>query len=296
MIDHQPVEHSDNKLRIMLVNDDGINAPGLVAMEHAVIRAFKNDKENVEILVAAPAREQSAVSHGISLYRDIDIQKLDATHYAIDGTPADCVKIAINHIWPDVRPDLVIAGVNRGQNIGTCVLYSGTVAAAMEAAMSGIPAVAVSLAFLDIFRVSADAAERPAMFDQLALLARKPEEYAFAAQFGTEVARFALETSLPQGLILNVNVPFLPEDEIRGVHVCAMGDAWFSDAFKQGMDETWRNVGAAMIPGSGDKIVDDHALEFERSISISPLHFDMTAYWYMDILKGRFDHKKNSAN
>ena len=274
--------------RLLLVNDDGIDAPGLVAMEAAMKTQFEHYHHPVEIFVAAPAHEQSAVAHGISLYRELKIEKRSPHHFAVYGTPADCVKVAVSHLWTDRKPDLVVSGINRGQNVGTCVLYSGTVAAAMEAAMMGIPAVAVSLAFLDIFTVDEMSEDRPALFDQLGKLARHPEDYDFAARIGAGVAQRAMDRTLPRGVALNVNVPYLPEDEIQGLRVCAMSDAWFNDEFKQGESGLWRNIGSVLTPGTGDFVQDDRVLEHHRSVSVTPLHFDLTAHRFLPMLESWF--------
>lgn len=274
--------------RILLVNDDGIDAPGLLAMECAVRELFAAENVAAEIFTVAPAHEQSAVSHGISLYRDIGIRQIDEHHFAIAGTPADCVKVAIAHLRKDRKPDLVISGINRGQNVGTCVLYSGTIAAAMEAALCGVPAIAVSLAFLDIFTVDEMEGNRPALFDQLAKLARTPEDYAYAARFAAGVALNAVRRGLPRGVVLNINVPYLPEREIAGVQVCPMGDAWFTDEFRETETGAWRNIGSVLIAGTGSQTPDDHVLERHRAISVTPLHFDMTAHRFLPQLQTWF--------
>ena len=136
-----------------------------------------------------------------------------------------------------------------------------------------------------------DDKERPALFEQLSVMARSPEEYAYAARFGASVCRQVSERGLPFGTVLNVNVPFLPEEEIRGVHVCAMSDAWFSDTFRQSENGSWRNIGSSMVPGSGDRVYDDHALEQHRSIAVTPLQFDMTSYRFLPQLESWFDDR-----
>src|SRR5215203_2727021 len=124
--------------RILVTNDDGIHARGIVALAGALERLG-------EVFVVAPAHEMSAASHSITLTRPLRIDRIDEHHFAIDGTPTDCVTLAMGHILKDLRPDIVLSGINRGPNLGDDTTYSGTVAGALEATIHGLPGIAVSL-------------------------------------------------------------------------------------------------------------------------------------------------------
>lgn len=274
-------------MRILLSNDDGVEAPGLWALYEAVSRIG-------EVTVVAPASERSATGHAISVYNELTLRQLmrEGTPwaYALDGTPADCVKMALSVIMRNTPPDLVISGINRGQNTGTSILYSGTVAAAREATMSGVPAVAVSLAVTaplpDVEPVGGGK-EGP-FSPPPAELARRPEDYAAAARFSARLAPLVAERGLPQGTLLNVNVPMLPEQEIGGVVVSKMGRSIFVDEFQVTGEVSgsvsYRNIGDRLVPSPEGDDWDDLVLH-QRKISVSPLHYDLTDYSFLDQLR-----------
>jgi 5'-nucleotidase len=168
-------------LSILITNDDGIHSPALASLEAAV-------RHLGTVTVVAPDRERSATSHGITLDESVRYQQLTANRFAVSGTPADCVIVALMRIL-EKPPDLVISGVNRGHNLGTDILYSGTVAAAFEAASQGIPAIAVS--------------------------AHAGADHVSAAQVAARVAAEVLERGLPPDVILNVNYPLEWNGEFR---------------------------------------------------------------------------------
>ena len=266
--------------RILISNDDGIDAPG--------IRALHDELALVaDTLVVAPVSERSAVGHGISVHNQITMETRERNGvpygYAIDGTPADCVKMGLFSIWKDSLPDLVISGINRGQNTGTSILYSGTVAAALEGALAGIPSIAVSLAFLELY----DATEE-ATFVRLQTMARNPDDYRPAARFAARLALHVARRGLPRGILLNVNYPFVPESEVAGVAVSKMGHSIFIDEFRLLGEEAgisaYRNVGNQMIPSPTGEDWDDHVLA-RHQISVTPLHYDLTGHHYMDELR-----------
>ncbi len=173
--------------RLLLTNDDGIEAAGLRALEEALAPLG-------EVSVVAPREERSAASHSISLRRTLEFLRLDERRWAVDGTPADAVILALHHLF-DFRPDLVISGINHGPNLGKDVHYSGTVGAAAEAVLNGIPAIAVSLC------------------------ARPPFEFEQAAAFAARVARQALSHGIPKGVLLNVNVPRPWSNGVRATRI-----------------------------------------------------------------------------
>src|SRR5690606_18390787 len=189
------------------------DAPGLWAL-------YQEISKIADTIVMAPVTERSAVGHGISVYNNVTlrrhIREEQEWGYGLDGTPADCVKMALSTIMKDNPPDLVISGINRGQNTGTSILYSGTVAAALEATMAGLPAIAISQA-LWVTDPDPDAPGRPApthTSDIVKALARQTNDYNAAAKFAQRLALQVVENGLPAGVLLNVNVPMLPEEKI----------------------------------------------------------------------------------
>lgn len=196
-------------MRILVSNDDGIQSPGL----HALVEAVRGIGE---VWVVAPDREQSAVGHAITLSDPIrlipwdDVQGAEHT-YAISGTPADCIKLALTELMPE-PPDIVVSGINRGENTGISIIYSGTVSAATEGTINGIPSVALSL---DSF-TSPD-------FTSAAVVARR-------------VVELVAERGLPEDTLLNVNIPNLPIEDFKGFRVARQGRARFQETFMKRAD------------------------------------------------------------
>ncbi len=247
---------------IVCSNDDGVEARGLRALAEALSAVG-------EVVVCAPDREQSATSHSISLHRPLRLQKREPwgdgkiQRWAVDGTPTDAVYIAVNHILKDRKVDLVASGINRGANLAHDVLYSGTVSAAMEAVVLGIPAFAVSL----VGRV-----ER--------------RDYQPAAQFGRALAEQMAKRALPEGTLLNVNVPV---GEPRGVAITRIGRRAYSANVVEKLDPRGRAyywIGGDEqahqdVPGS-----DCNAVFDDRFISVTPLHLDLTQHALVEELRG----------
>lgn len=273
-------------MRVLISNDDGVDAPGIWAL-------YQEISKIAETIVVAPVSERSAIGHAISVYNEITLRRHvreeTSWAYGVDGTPADCVKMALTSIMKDNPPDVVISGINRGQNTGTSILYSGTVAAALEATMSGFPAIAISLAVLAPFKGEPlSEHERQAEFKASSTLARKPEDYMAAARFAAKLTRVVARRGLPKGVLLNVNVPFVPEDMINGVVVSKMGQSVFLDEFKV-VSETsevigYRNVGDTMVPSKHGDVWDDLVLD-QNKISITPLHYDLTHHHFVEELQ-----------
>lgn len=249
--------------RILLANDDGIDAPGLQALYNQI-------KTIGEVTVIAPDGEQSAVSHAVSLFSEMHLRKVfreaNLWGYALAGTPVDCVKLAVTKIMKDAPPHLVISGINRGQNTGNSILYSGTVAAAIEAAMFGIPSIAASL---HCHRV-----EQP--------------HFAFAAKFIRALALRVLEHGLPKDVLLNVNFPNVSEEEINGIVVSRQGQSMYVDLYKEVREEgekiILRNVGEELIASNEGEDIDDFVI-FQNKVSITPLHYNLTFEPFRDELK-----------
>jgi 5'-nucleotidase len=232
-------------MRVLLSNDDGVHAPGLAALA----AAFAED----EVWVVAPDREQSASSHAISLHRPLRIHEVAPRWYAVDGTPTDAVYMGLNHVLRSARPDVVVSGINHGPNLGNDVLYSGTVAAAMEGALLGGAAMAVSLA------------------------GPPPHEFADAARFAVSLARRIASAPRSAPLLLNVNVPPGP---IRGYRFARLGRRTYGNEVVEKIDPRGRKY--YWIGGEGGPTNEDipgsdcNAVLLEGLVSVTPLHLDST--------------------
>jgi len=249
-------------MRLLLTNDDGVGAPGLAALYEGV-------RHLGEVTIVAPEVERSAVGHAITLSDPLRVSEHLGPEglraYAVSGTPADCVKIAVRAIM-ERPPDVVLSGINQGANVGTNVLYSGTVSAATEAAMLGIPAVALSLAD------------------------RHCRDFGPAAAFAGRIAREVHRRRLPAGISLNVNVPPLPPERIKGVAITRQGKLRVLEWFDRRIDPRDRiyywMAGEDTLDESADGSACDDAALREGFISVTPISFDLTA---ADILGGLAD-------
>jgi len=184
-------------MRILLTNDDGIHAPGLAVLEE-IARTLSDD-----VWVVAPETDQSGVSHSLSLNDPLRLREIDERHFAVKGTPTDCVIMGARHLMQERGPDLVLAGVNRGQNVAEDVTYSGTIAGAMEGTILGIPSIALSQAY------GATTRQRPF--------------WATAAQHSPDLIRRILAEGIPRNVLVNVNFPDCPPEEVKGVAVTMQG-------------------------------------------------------------------------
>jgi len=256
---------TDKTPRILLVNDDGYGAPGLWALYHRI-------QSIGEPVIVAPLREQSARSHAVTVRERMAVQEIEhdgrAVGYRVDGMPADCVKVALSLLYVG-QMDLVISGINAGSNVGHNILYSGTVAAAIEGAMYGLPALAVSLR---------DDRDAPTHFDAAACVARA-------------LALDVLGHGLPPDTILNVNVPDQPLEALRGMRLTRQGKEAYIDLFEleHGPDgEVWcvNRGGERLASRPGELPLDDLTLQ-ERYVSITPLHFDLTSAMGLETMRER---------
>lgn len=244
-------------MHIMVTNDDGIHAPGILALAAAM-------RELGEVTVVAPDRERSAAGHSLTLHSPLRVFELRAGFFAVDGTPTDCVNMGINSLLP-FRPDLVVSGINHGPNLGDDITYSGTVAAAMEATMMGIPAMAVSLA----------THERSGHFPA-------------AAEVALRLARQILANGLPPDTFLNVNVPDCPAQEMNPPLITRQGKRSFVGNIVDKTDPRGRKyywIGSEAPNFNDFEGTDFHALN-RRHVSITPLHLDLTNYESMKVLAG----------
>jgi len=244
---------------ILLANDDGIYAPGLYAL-------YTELKKIARMAIVAPDREQSAVGHAITLtdpLRTTVVRRHGGfCGYAVSGTPADCVKIGMVSLLKE-KPDLVVSGINLGGNMGINVIYSGTVSAATEGTMFGIPSIAVSL----------DTFEKP--------------NFVPAAKFIRKLVPLVIKNSLPKGILLNVNVPPLPTSKIKGVKITYQSKLSFREKFAKRVDprkRTYYWMAGVVKPPQESRAADYQAVK-EGYISITPVHYDMTAYEEMETLK-----------
>ncbi|MGA1194362.1 MAG: 5'/3'-nucleotidase SurE [Kiritimatiellia bacterium] len=247
--------------KILLSNDDGFHAPGLSALYHAV-------KDLAEVVVAAPDSQKSAVGHAITISDPIKVNPVTTpdgmSGYAIGGTPADSVKLAVLALMPDDPPDLVMSGINLGPNAGISIIYSGTVSAATEGTILGIPSIALSL----------NTFTNP-NWETAAHVAR------------TLVEKFKKE-SLPPDTLLNVNIPNCRIDELRGYEFATMGKSIFREVFHRRTDPRgnlyfWMDGDMELLPGQTG--TDVQALE-QNYVTMTPLAFDLTHHAMMEQLRG----------
>ena len=240
-------------LNILISNDDGIFARGLEILEEACRRVG-------DVTVVAPDREQSASSHALTMTRPLRPVKRSDGRYQVDGTPTDCVLLALETILDD-PPDIIFSGINHGSNMGEDVLYSGTVAAAMEGLSVGIPGVAFSF-----------------VGGKIELIETHAEWVATVAADICRVGDFPKET------VLNVNFPPIPGSDIKGVRVTKLGRRVYSDSLTR-MNDPWGRemfwIGAGKSSWSGDEESDFRAVA-EGYISVTPLHLDLTQYDHID--------------
>lgn len=247
------VSNSQGSLRILCTNDDGIHAPGLRLLAEVAGRLG-------DVTVVAPDRQQSASSHSLTLHRPLRVTEIEPARHVIDGTPTDCVLIAVNQLLAH-RPDFVFSGVNHGPNMGEDVLYSGTVAAAMEGTILGIPAIAVSVA----------GSESEDLGSYADLLHKMLERILGKSEFPSET-------------FLNINIPDLPPSEIKGVRITRLGRRVYSDTLLRREDPGGREyfwIGGGVSSWSGGEDSDFRALE-AGYVSITPMHLDLTNHRLID--------------
>ena len=244
-------------MRLLLSNDDGILARGLECLERAA-------RPLGDIWVVAPDREQSATSHSLTLHHPLRPIQLAEQRWQVDGTPTDCVMLAIEALLPE-RPDFVLSGINHGPNMGEDVLYSGTVAAAMEGLALGVPSIAVSFAGR-VLRSD------DAMLD------------AGVETLGKLLKHVMALPAFPKDTLLNVNLPMLPANEIKGVKLTRLGRRVFSDSLTPMKDPWGREIfwiGGGSVAWSGTEDSDFRAVK-DGYISVTPLHLDLTAKYRLE--------------
>jgi 5'-nucleotidase len=250
-------------MHILVTNDDGVTTNGLLALAQSM-------RELGKVSVLAPDRNWSASGHVKTLHRPLRVKKVrladDIPALATDGAPSDCVALALLGLL-DEKVDLVVSGINPHANLGHDVTYSGTVTAAMEAAIGGVPGIAVSL----------DTPE-----DHVG-----KRDYGPAANYARRIAEKVIENGLPNNMLLNVNVPYLPEEEIKGIQVTRQGLRVYRDELirredPQGRPYYW--IGGQAPTGVNEAGTDFGALR-EEYVSLTPLELDLTAYTFQDDLE-----------
>jgi 5'-nucleotidase len=248
-------------MRILLSNDDGVHAPGLMAM-------YQELKKLGEVAVVAPLEEKSTTGHSLTLHKPLRMLDIRPNFYGVSGSPADCVYLGIRQVLGKM-PDLVVSGINRGANLGQDVYYSGTVSAAREASILGIPSLAVSLA-IDFKKV-------------------RPESslhYATAAKAAVKVIQFLKRATLPQHTLLNLNVPDIPFNQLKGIKLARQGFRFYSGAIlrrrdHRGKDYFW--VGGKYKGFRKEQGTDCSIVESGYA-ALTPLKLDSTDHDYLTLL------------
>jgi 5'-nucleotidase len=233
---------------ILLSNDDGIQSEGIIALEKRLAPLG-------EVYTVAPEREQTSMSHALTLHRPLRVREVAPKRLAIDGTPTDCVKLALTGLLP-VRPNLVLSGINKGPNLGDDIIYSGTVSAALEGALLGIPAIAVSLVTFENF------------------------DFTVAAEFTSTLVQHLQKQGLPPEMLLNVNVPALPKEQIKGWRFTRQGKRHYSENIVERIDPRGKKyywIGGDDLGFARDDGTDCMAVH-EGYVSVTPLQVDMTNY------------------
>jgi 5'-nucleotidase len=253
-------------MRILITNDDGVHADGLKACEK-IARTLSDD-----VWIVAPETDQSGVAHSLSLNDPLRLREIDERRFAVKGTPTDCVIMGVRHIMKEV-PDLVLSGVNRGRNCAEDVTYSGTVAGAMEGTVLGIPSFALSQAYAFANRA------RPC--------------WETAVKFAPGLIRRVLETGMPRDVLVNVNFPDCPPDEVVGTAITAQGkrdqELLRIDARRDGRGNPYYWIAFARGGPTGATNGSDLAAIAAKRIAVTPLRLDLTDEPFMTQLADLFD-------
>jgi len=248
------------RVRILVTNDDGIKAEGIKQLVLGL-------REIGEVYVLAPESEMSACGHGITVHQPIRVRKFeflaDVTAWSVSGTPADCVKLGVTTLL-EIKPDIIVSGINKGPNLGTDVLYSGTVSGAIEGIILGIPAIAISL---DSFLT---------------------DDFSFARKVALNLCKQMINEKLAPDTLLNVNVPYIAENQIKGYKVTKLGERKYINNFDhrkdpRGNDYYWL-AGQVVQPHIEDEDLDVIAIK-NNYVSVTPIHFDLTNYGIIEQVK-----------
>ena len=253
-------------MRILITNDDGIHAPGLSVCEE-IARALSDD-----VWIVAPETDQSGVSHSLSLNDPLRLRKVADRHFAVKGTPTDCVIMGVRHIMADRLPDLLLSGVNRGQNVAEDVTYSGTIAGAMEGTILGVPSIALSQAY------GVNTREKPYWETTL--------------KHGPDLIRRVLQEGIPRDVLINVNFPDCPPQDVKGIAVTMQGkrdqELLRIDARHDGRGNPYYWLAFARKPRPAAADGTDLAAVGNGRISVTALRLDLTDEPFMTRLAEMF--------
>lgn len=236
--------------RILISNDDGVDAPGIKVLEE-IARALSDD-----VWVVAPESEQSAVAHSLTIRRPLRLKKLAERRYCVDGTPTDSVLLGVRQLLQDKKPDLVLSGINRGSNLGDDVTYSGTVAAAMEGTLLGIPSIALSQ------HIASDG----------------PVKWDTAKAWAPDIIRKLAASGWPANVLMNINFPDLPADQIKGVAMASQGKRKIGDELVERIDprgQPYYWIGGQRAEDPGLAGTDLEAV-YQGKVAVTPLGVDLT--------------------
>jgi len=239
-------------MRILVTNDDGIQSPGITALAEALSAIG-------EVWIVAPDRERTAVAHAVTLHKPLRLHRVAPRTFAVNGTPVDCVNLALLKIMPK-PPSILVSGINKGVNLGDDVMYSGTVSAAMEGTILGVPSMAVSQEGQDTFR------------------------FAIGATYAARVVRLVLDQGLPKETLLNVNIPDRSRRNIKGVRITCLSRRRFHNPIIEKLDPHGRKyywIAGKRVSWSRSKDADHEAIE-EGLVSITPIRLDSTHHGVLD--------------
>lgn len=247
-------------MNILISNDDGVHSSG-------IIKLAKEISKIANVAIVAPDRERSATAHAITMHKPlrvdrVNISDLNVDCWKVNGTPSDCVKLGLEALL-DFEPDMVLSGINSGPNLGTDVMYSGTVSAAIEAAIAGIPAIAFSVASYENIT------------------------YDYSAEFAKNLCLQLKEHQFPDNLLLNVNIPIAEKKDIKGVYVTYLGSRRYKNSFEKRIDprgKVYYWLAGELIENYNQIGSDVWAVK-NKYISVSPIHFDLTRHDIIDTIK-----------
>ncbi|MDI1471341.1 5'/3'-nucleotidase SurE [Thermodesulfovibrio sp. 1176] len=240
---------------ILVTNDDGFFSKGIQTLAEIL-------QELGEVYIVAPDRDRSAVSHALTMHRPLRVDLIKEKCFSVNGTPTDCVVVGVKKLLPR-EPDLLVSGINKGANLGEDVTYSGTVSAAIEGTILGVPSFAISL------------------------VGERPFRYETASYFALRIAKFILEKKLPTDTLLNVNVPNKALQEINGIKVTKQGKRSYENSIHEiyspwGEKQYW--IGGGIVSWQKMDGTDIQAI-MENYVSVTPLHIDLTNYQALDYLR-----------
>ena len=253
-------------MNILISNDDGYNAPGILTLKEHLDRFAK-------VTLVAPSKERSATGHSITIKNPLKVEKQADDLYIVSGTPTDCIKYSLLTLFKDNKPNLIVSGINKGGNIGDDVTYSGTVAVAMEGIIYGIPSIAVSL--VTKFTTSHPNPEKEILhFDT-------------AGKFVTKLIKTLDLTKFPKNTLLNINVPNLPYEKLKGISFSTLGNRTYEEKFTEEKNPFGETMHWFTATGRTfhDKDGSDSQAILNDKISISPLHLDLTNHAFLKTMR-----------